>query len=235
MSLVTLAQLREDIRLEYNLPTITSTSFVTTTALTRLVNQAANSYYKLLTECYGDGYLTKSATITTIAGLDISSLPSDFLTLKKLYWVRGTADIVPLHIANNDNLLINNYGSQSWSNYTPRYKLEDTVIRWFPTPSAIYTVLVDYIYQPVALSVDSDTVDVKLNGDLFIIYEVCRRIAIREDKDPSVFMFERDRVAKEIKELASERDESANKILRGINSTYQESTQQRRDRLTNYG
>ena len=132
--LVTLTSLKEDIRQLYDLPAWSTTSFVTDVAVTRLINTSLQAYYAVLVECYGDDYFDQEGTITTVASVDVSSLPSTFVKLRKLVWVRGTNDVVTLRRADAEYAVLSAYASQSWEVYVPRYRLQSQTIKWYPTP-----------------------------------------------------------------------------------------------------
>ena len=55
---VTLTNLTEDIRQRADLPTFSTTTFITSTAVTRMINQSLQALYSLVMHAFGDGYFT---------------------------------------------------------------------------------------------------------------------------------------------------------------------------------
>ena len=73
---VTLSAVRELVRNQLDLPTFTTTTFVTTAYVNSLINASLAQYYGLLMELYGENYYAATSTITTTANVDLSSLPT---------------------------------------------------------------------------------------------------------------------------------------------------------------
>lgn len=231
MRSVTLLDLKNAVLDRYDLPAYASTGFVSTTGITRTINASLQAFYALLVECYGSEYFDATATISTIAGVSVTSLPSRFYKLRSLVWIRGTDDIVPVPRINQEEVYLGAYDPQSWSTYAPRYAVQGQAVRWYPTPNAVYSLSMSYAALPDDLAEDTDAFDGGAGHEEWVVAEVCRRIALREDKDPSVFLYERDVVERRIRTQASERDEAEPMILRDVQST-NESAWARRNRLT---
>ena len=231
---VTLSEVRELVRTQYDLPAFSTTTWVTTALVNSLINSSLAAYYGLLTECYGDNYFTTSATITTSAGVNLSSLPSRCSKVLRLWWVRGTDDVVPISRGSADDLVLASYAARSWDDYSPRYRLSGiSAIQWLPTPNAAYDVLCDHVAIPVDLSADGDTFEAGPGHEFFVVNDVCARLAIREEKDPSAFMAERARFEQLIQTQAGERHEGDALTLRDADG-YVESAWERRNRLTSF-
>lgn len=231
MRSVTLLDIKTAVLDRYDLPAYASTGFVSSAGILRTINASLQAFYALLLECYGDEYFDATGTLTTTNGVTISSLPSRFYKLRSLLWVRGTNDIVPVQRAANEDVYIGEYAAQSWSSYAPKYRIQGQVIRWYPTPNAAYNVAISFAALPADLSADTDIFDGGAGHEEWIVSEVCRRIAVREDKDPSVFLLERQTVEARIRSQARERDESEPMVLRDVNAA-NESAWARRNRLT---
>jgi hypothetical protein len=142
--------------------------------------------YAILQSVYGEEYFSKRGTLT--ASSATTNLPSDFLKVLRLFYIRGTDDIVEINRGGIDDLVTAERSSQAWSSVTPKYKLEGATIRWLPTPSASCSVAIHYVYAPADLSGGSDTFDAGPGWEDFVVADVCRRIAEREDKDPSEWL-----------------------------------------------
>lgn len=230
---VTLLELKTAIQDRYDLPAYSSNGFVSSAGILRTINASLQAYYALLLECYGDDYFVQSTSITTSANISISSLPSRFHSLRSLLWSRGTDDIIHVPRATRDDVYLASYTPQSWNTIAPTYNIQGQVIQWLPTPNAAYSLTMFYSALPVDLALDADVFDAGPGHEEWVISEVCRRIAVREDKDPTIFLMERQTVEARIKAQASERDEAEPLVLRGVTRTSdQESAWARRDRLS---
>lgn len=229
---VTLAGIREEIRVRYDLPSaFSTTSFVTTTAVNSFINQSLQAYYAILLECFGDNYFAASSTITTSAGVALSSLPSRFTKLLSLNWLRGTNDVVKILPANANEIGLYSLGSVSWTSYAPRYRLSGSALEWFPTPNAAYSVRCDYMSLPDDLSADADFFDGGNGWEEWVVLDACRKIAGKEETDPGTWLAERSDVEQRIRKQAPDRDEGEPLVLRDA-SRGGESAYQRRNRLT---
>jgi hypothetical protein len=205
---VTLADIRERIRVRYDLPTFTTTTFVTLEAVHALINEEVQRYYGLLLECYGDDYLDTTYALTTSAGVGQTSLPDDFTKLRRLCWLRGADDIVTLRQASVDRIRMGDYDAKSWAEYTPRYRLQGQALAWYPPPSEEYNLTLTYAALPADLAAEDDSFQAGPGHEGFVIYGVCAMIATREEKDPGTWMALRGDAEKRIREQAPQRDES---------------------------
>lgn len=230
----TLALVREEIRVRYDLPSaFSSTTFVTTTAVNAMINSSLQAYYGLLQEMYGDNYFATSTTITTTPSTATTALPSRFNKLLALHWTRGTNDVVKLRPANVDALSRYGMGATSWNEYTPCYRITGTSnIEWFPTPSAAYSVRCDYVALPADLSADGDPFEAGNGWEEWVVLDVCRKIAGKEQVDAGPWLRERDDFERRIRAQAPDRDEGEPLTLRDVTRS-SESAYERRNRLTN--
>jgi hypothetical protein len=228
----TFAWLQEEVRQRYDLANYSTTTWSTTTSIKSMANSSLQAYYALLTECYGDNYFAKNATLTTTAGQATTDLPTDFAKLKALVWQRGTDDPVMLKRAQRSDEYLIGMSSQGWSTWEPKYELFGlTTVRWYPKPNDVYSVLIDYIYTPADLSGDSDTFPAGQGWEDWVVLDICRKLAARDDKDPGVFLAELQDIERRVRAQAPERDEGEARTLR--DATYHgESAYSRRNRLT---
>lgn len=231
---VTLSEVRELVRTQYDLPAFSTTTWVTTALVNSLINASLAVYYGLLIEQHGDDYFTTSATITTSANVNLSSLPSRCIKVIRMSWVRGTDDIVPISRGSADDLVLASYAARAWDDYAPRYRLSGTsAVQWLPTPNAAYSVLCDHVAIPSDLSADGDTFEAGPGHEFFVVNDVCAKLAIREEKDFSAFMAERANFERLIQTQAGERQEADALTLRDADG-YIESAYERRNRLTSF-
>lgn len=232
---VTLTLLREAVRTRYDLPTFSSSTFITTTHVNALLNASLQAYTAMLCEAYGDSYFTTSATAATSAGVGTNALPTRFYKLTRLWWVRATDDVVPIRRANAAELALASYSARSWTEYGPRYRLQGTAnVQWLPKPDAVYNVVFDYVQLPADLSADGDVFEGGPGWDEWVVNDVCAKIAAREEKDPSVYMAHRADWEARIRAQATERDETEALTVRDEDCPG-ESDYERRNRLTHGG
>ena len=212
---VTLTNLTEDIRQRADLPTFSTTTFITSTAVTRMINQSLQALYSLVMNAFGDGYFTKTGSLTATANTATTSLPSDFLRMVALVWNRGTDDIIPVLEADaEDGYVRASYAARSWD--SPRYRLRHSALVWVPMPIATQTLTIEYVYAPADLSSGSDTFDGGPGWDEWVALDVCRKIREREEKDASDFVRERARVEAMILTQSPYRQETQNKQIRDV-------------------
>lgn len=230
--LVTFSDLREEVRLRYDLPSaFSSSTFVTTTAVNSWINKSLQAYYALLLECFGDNYFATNTTLTTTPSTSTTALPSRFTKLLSMRWLRGTNDSVKLLPASSDEIGLYALGAVSWSDYSPRFRLTSSAVEWFPTPSAAYSVRCDYMALPADLSADGDTFDAGNGWEEWVILDVCRKIAAKEETNPASWLAERDDFERRIRMQAPDRDEGESLSLRDV-TRRGESAYERRNRLT---
>jgi hypothetical protein len=216
---VTLTAITEDVRQRLDLDSFSADTHVTSTAVTRMINTSLQSLYSLLMRSWGEGYFTTSDTITTTADIATTSLPSDFVKLIALYWVRGTNDIVPIQEASHDLRIMTQWSSRAWE--LPRYRLRHSTLQWVPKPNSAYTVALEYVYSPADLSAGSDTFDAGPGWDEWVVLDVCRKIREKSEKDPTEFLAERARVESNILAVSPYRSETSNHIIRDVESGYE--------------
>lgn len=167
-SSVTLAQLRLDARLYADQRPGSSTTFISETELTRLVNLKIRELYDLLVEARGSDYYANESTIAIVAGTTRYSLPADFYQLSS----------VTLEWATQDNELVFPIGStrerinyqpqqgrqQNWTRYSHKgYRLRSSQIEFLPEPTTDVTCRLQYVPVFTDLSADGSTFD-GING-----------------------------------------------------------------------
>jgi hypothetical protein len=164
---VTLAQLRLDARLYADQRPGSSTSFITESELTGLVNRKIRELYDMLVAARGSDYYATESTIAIVSGTSRYSLPADFYELSS----------ITLEWTSNDHELMFPVGSvrerihyegvlpqNCWSRYSPKgYRLRAAQIEFLPVPTGDVTARLQYVPVFTALSADGDTFD-GING-----------------------------------------------------------------------
>lgn len=231
--LLSLSDLREEVRIRYDLETFSTTGWCTTAAVTRLLNESIQRFRAILSEAYGDNYLLASTTITTTADIPVSSLPSDFFKLTKLSWRKDAETAVPILRGSADDLARSTLTPCSWSR--PKFILTAGTITWLPVPDQEYTV--DCWYQSILadLSADGDTIDCGPGWAEWIVLDVCRKLASREQKDPSVWLMELSQAEQFVRSQAPDRAETDAPCIRDVYGLDGMSDYDRRDYVTRWG
>jgi hypothetical protein len=212
---VSLLTLRSRIATRYNLPTLGSNSWISTTELNTEINASLQRFYALLMDCSGDDYFASYTDITTSDGVDLTSMPAGFMRALNVTWLRDTDDPVQLEQASARDARKSGLIAQSWDSYTPTWAPHGlAAIRWFPTPNATYTVRVTYSKIPADLAADADTFDAGLGWEEWVVNDVCAAaLCPREERDPSVYVTERDRMELRIRDQAPVRGDTSGGLL----------------------
>ncbi len=133
---VTLATLRARVRERCDM---VHSQFITDTAdsLDSWINEGAQKLHDMLIQAYGEDYVEKSTTLTTVAAQSDYDLPSDFYKLLGVELPLGgrMRTILPYQRTER-NTFANQPVSLSQFNI-PRYKLSRGVIRLLPTPNSV--------------------------------------------------------------------------------------------------
>lgn len=192
MAAVTLTQLRAKAR---ELADMVNSQFITDTAdsLDQWINEGAQKLHDLYVQAYGEDYVEKSATLTTVAGQTDYTLPADFYKLLgiELPIAGKMRTLVPFKRSERNGLTteVSLYSSLS----LPRYKLSKGVVRLLPAPGS---VLVGKIwYSPLLQVTKADTSVINLlvdpgdsinfeNGaERYVIMYAARKAKLKQEDD----------------------------------------------------
>jgi hypothetical protein len=165
---VTLAQLRLDARLYSDQRPGGSTTFISDSELTRLVNGKIRELYDLLVEAHGSDYYANEAVINIVAGTSRYDLPTDFYELASVTLEWGAQDfeiVFPIGSVRERNLYQNWMGaSQNWSRNSKKgYRLRASQLEFLPEPRTDVACRIQYVPVFADLVSDSDTFD-GING-----------------------------------------------------------------------
>ena len=166
-SSVTLAQLRLDARLYADQRPGSTTSFITETELTRLVNGKIRQLYDLLIEARGSDYYADEDTISIVSGTSRYNLPSDFYQLASvtLEWSTNDFELMfPIGTARERIEYQGQLGTEIWSRWARKgYRLRASQLEFLPEPNTSVTCRIQYVPVFTDLSADGDTFD-GING-----------------------------------------------------------------------
>lgn len=212
MNTITLANLRLSVEELCGLPTIDANTTINLVMANRWLNRSVQRLTALLSKMHGDEWNTATGLVSTTAGSGTVSLPSLCFRLKRVVWVRGTQDIVPLRRANPDEWLGATEDARTWEG-APVYALQTQALRFWPVPSAVYSLRLYYVKLLAALSVDADTLEFAPGWDDWVLADTCVLVATRLKEDVSLFLKARSD-AQELVEAGVSRDEDQPQYVR---------------------
>jgi hypothetical protein len=215
MVTIDIADVVSDVQFRLHIPTIGTTSFITSPQMLQLMKRSVGRLGALLTRSFSDGYWARTATLQTQAGVDLVSLPAGFRTLTSLHWVNGNyAQLLErAHDVDFDPR------PQAWSG-TPmpwgwdasrksKYVLEGSVIRLTPPPAGVYTLRCAY-QAGLAITSLTDTISAQDESWAdWLALDACIVIRSREDKDPSNFVLLKQEIEANLRDQAQQRDRNA--------------------------
>jgi hypothetical protein len=151
MATVTLALLESDALLYADQRPGGSTSHISSTELTRLVNQALKEFYDLLIRARGHEYFITAGTLAIVSGTATYTLPADLyeLTSLTLEWGTRNHELVRPATSTSDRSAYTNLGL--WTQYGPKaYRMRGAqagtqTLELLPTPSSNVTARLQYI------------------------------------------------------------------------------------------
>lgn len=154
-----LEDLISDVR---NRSDLGDSQFRTDAQITRYLNECNRQLTARLILLYGQDWLHKTDTITTVNGTSLYDLPSDCFVVK---FFRVTVDGYRVDIprAVNDDIDTETTAI-GWSAGTSlakniRHRVQGRKVRFYPTPTAVYTVTVHYVPTAIAWNMDGGTPD----------------------------------------------------------------------------
>lgn len=173
------------------------------------INRSIMELYDLIVSAYGDEYYLSSYTNTTASGTASYAILSgidtyDFYKLLRVdMTINGkVVSLAKFRLADED--------SYKWNgNGTPvRYRLEGNNVVFVPTPDAAYSFTVYYIPNPVPLSSDTDTWSGVNGWDEYVVVDVAKKMATKEENWELVQALTADKalLADRVRRMAPARD-----------------------------
>lgn len=219
----TLTELLGDVADRLDVPSFTTSTFVSSTTVTRWLNQSIRRLGQMMINAYGSDYFAKSGTINVVSGTTSYALPSDYY--QSLYMrVTLNGDIYNIRHADLDNLAIDAAGNYGWTNtgMRPVYRVQGANIVFAPTPLASYTVT--HVYVPTLfvassggtaqaeLSSGTDVLNGWNGWEEWVVLDCCRKHAVAEEKDPTMYLLEMKEIEQEISHAAQQRDREPRRV-----------------------
>lgn len=210
MAAVTLATLRTRARERADLPVA---GFVqdSATGIDAWLNEGNQKLHEQLIKAYGQQFLEKSASFTTVAGTTDVALPSDFLVLYGVDLNIGNVAFALMQYNHTERNLYKNMLAlaPAWRQ-RPRYRLSGMgstgVIRLLPAPDGAYTGT--FWYAPVAtlLVNASDSVNYPNGWERYVVTYAAIQMAMKEESDTRDLRMELEKMEAELAEIASRRN-----------------------------
>lgn len=196
----TRAQVRDLIRQRCG---IEYTTAQTDSELNNRINEAAVYTHEFNLGVYGENYAIGSTTVTTASGTSSYAIsPSDFMSPLAVRLVFDDRSYPLLSFSVSDIISTTSgtaWGAGSLPKYNVFRQLDGTFyINFDPTPDGVYTVYITYHVAAPEYTSDSDSVTIP-NVDLLVV-EACRRVKMKEQRDPSEFIAERAAIQKRVED-----------------------------------
>ena len=239
---VTLNTLKETVRQRLDLPTFSTSTFVSTATVEAMLNASLQTYYGLCQELDAADWYTYQQNISTVPNqgyVDVADkatlgLSVDFVNLRALYWVRNN-DALPVQLdrAEQDSWGMFSMPARAWDGYKPRYALMRQRIYFFPVPAATYALSLWYTGAPADLVAGTDTFEGGPGWEEYVVADVCAKIRDKED-DAHSWLQKREAVVERMKSQL-ERDRAQPASIRRQWDSQLLSTRERYDRATYEG
>jgi hypothetical protein len=212
----TLTNLLTDVADRLDVPAFGASTFVSSTTMTRWLNQSVRRFGQMLIDAYGAEYFVKSASISVVANTTSYALPSDYY---QTVYMRVTldGDTYGIRHADLDHLAIDPVDNYGWGpGCRPAFRVQGGNVVFTPTPKASHTVT--HLYVPTLLVASSvgtaqpelssgtDVLDGYNGWEEWVVLDCCRKHAVAEEKDPTMYMVEMKELEQEIKRAADRRD-----------------------------
>lgn len=211
---VTLSQMREDIRDDYDIDS--DVARLPKNLLNRYINRSLVSLHGLLMELHSEDYYTTETTVSTSANVDNVTLPTGFYKLRKIAYEKNN-ESYPMRRASHE-LWKDDITPEPWGYYTPRYRIIKNKLYFWPAPTAVETIRLWYIKGPTILSDDGDTINILPHWLEWIYSDVCIKLANRDKNDPRSWVLARGYCEDKIRESAMNRDENDPPRIRNVKS-----------------
>lgn len=224
MAVVTLAQLESDALLYADQRPGGATSHISSTELTRLVNQALKEFYDLLVAARGHEYFITSSTLAVVAGTATYSLPSDLYELVSvtLEWNARDHEIVRPAAATADRAWYINIGT--WTQWSIKgYRIRGAqagtqTLEFLPTPASSVTARLQYIPTMTELTAGQSIQAVNGWGKLVSLKVALEMLSIKGSTKQRATVLELyQEQLQRIEDMASELDAAEPKRPRDVN------------------
>lgn len=231
---VDLTTLRADVTFQMDMAVaIGSGEYVTTDELDRLIVQSSRIWLGEIIGASGtDRYFETTTTLSYTSSSSVATLPTDFY---QLYQAAATIDghTFPIYPATVDERAygLNDPDTYYWRR--PGYRITKGTLasvlthqlEMVPAPQASYSVQIWYAPTTIAVNGAGDTAAVDIgdnaatdvidgvNGwEQWIVWDVCSKLAIKQEMDASPYEMQKAQIEARIKRYIGERDRGPKRV-----------------------
>ncbi len=194
MAAVTLLTLRTRVRSRADM--VAQLAFLPDAELNEFINASAQELHDLLIATFSGDYRHSTSTPTIVAGTEAYNLASDFYKLLGVDCVVSgkTVSLKPWTWGERHTY-------RSATGQIPRYRIENSQIRFLPAPRSVLTITIHYAPPFVVLAADGDEVNFPNGWEEYIVIDAAIKCLVKEESDTSAL--ERAKGAKIAQILAS--------------------------------
>lgn len=180
-----IADILADVATLCNVPPFTTTSHTTSTRATYWIHQSVRALSAMYRQKLGrDNDFVQTATLTTVPGLALVSLPADCGEVHAIVWQKSATDHQILASANLDEVADNVAPENAWT-FAPKYRLEGSAIALYPLSNESETLTVYYTNHTDSSGVD---IQARLDSDRWITLDVAARVLQSKERDAGVLV-----------------------------------------------
>lgn len=188
----TLQNLRDSVRFAVRRQT---TAVLMDADIDPLINEGIRDLWVLCAKLNRDEYWKVSSSFTITAGQNTKTIAAigitDFLDLRGVDIDVGSSNWMPLRPYR--------FSRRGYVGELS-YRLRGSTLEVLPlTQASIYPYRIHYVYQPTALAAGSDTVDLPLVGDTYVIHSAAAKVRPTFEEDPGPHLDLMDRAAVQVK------------------------------------
>lgn len=202
-----------------------NSGFISDSELTIYINESLAELYDLLVARFGEDYFTKPEpfTIQTDGTEQIYSLPSDFYKARGVDLNLGGKESITLKpfMFQERNRYYNSliYGWDENATSRARYRIIGRKLWIIPSPTGVRTIQVWYIPHAPLLAQDTDTFDAVNGWEQYLIVDTAIKMLNKEESDVSALVYEKEKLERRIKTMASNRDAGQSWQVSDVNRT----------------
>jgi hypothetical protein len=186
--------------------------------ITDRINENIAGFWNILLQAYGEDYLRKECTVTTVAGTEyytLASLAADFwFALGFDLSYNGAIYDLPkfsFHERNIHKVTSNQRGVPRAARISTTSAGAEAV-QLSPVPDGAYSVLVHYIPAPVRLVNGSDTFNGVAGWESYVVWSTVADLKAKEESDPSYALAMAAKWEKDIRANAPQRSRGVERI-----------------------
>lgn len=220
------SDLIEDVRLRAELPAYSTSTSVRTADILYWIKRSLQRLSGVIATSGDTAQLSVETTLTTTAGVDMVSLPTNMQALVSLYYVRDSSYEIPLERLNPDEL--GDVEHRDWDGEVPRYSLKSESIQLRPVPAGAYTLRVEYV-TGLIVTASSDTVTLYSGWDEWVVLDTSIKVKQRLQQPYEELYREREKVEAEIRRQV-DRDRFRGAVVRDLRPMSHTMLRARRER-----